>query len=219
MTINTTPPPAIATPVPDPEGRGTVLRIVYAHHVDGETLAFQLFHRYAHRLQNGTEIPDKITHSEVMELLGELGAACAEGWHSSANEPTEDASAEAWTWVRAQVNRLFPDLTWRVESDRRMNMPGVGDDRIADIVIRARPLESDLTRPATMFDPALTYYADGTQVVMRARGTERSGRTFGMAEGGAPYAFQTVRWDNGSADLVAPQVLHRADSMAPGGAV
>lgn len=217
MVINTTPSPAIATLVPDSEGHGTVLRIVYAHHLDGESLAFQLFHQYVHRLQAGSPLPDEITRSEVMTLLGEQGASCAEGWHSSANEPTEEASAEAWQWVCAQVNRLFPGLSWKVEPDRRMNIPGVDDDKVADIVIRARPLASDVTRPATMFDPALTYYADGTHVVMRARGTERSGRTFGVAEGAAPYAYQAVRWDDVGADLVAPHVLRRAESTPQDG--
>lgn len=217
MVINTTPPPAIATLVPDSEGHGMVLRIVYAHHLDGESLAFQLFHRYVHRLQAGTQLPDEITRSEVMALLGEQGADCAEGWHSSANEPTEEASAEAWQWVCAQVNRLFPGLSWKVEPDRRMNIPGVDDDKVADIVIRARPLASDVTRPSTMFDPALTYYADGTHVVMRARGTERSGRTFGVAEGAASYAYQAVRWDDVGADLVAPHVLRRAENTTQDG--
>ncbi|KOV54578.1 hypothetical protein ADL00_29795 [Streptomyces sp. AS58] len=174
MAINTTPPPAIAALVPDSEGHGTVLRIVYAHHLDGETLAFQLFHRYVHRLQAGTQLPDEITRAEVMALLGAQGADCAEGWHSSVNEPTEAASDEAWQWVRAQVTRLFPGLSWKVEPDRRMNIPGVDADKVADIVIRARSLASDVTRPATMFDPALTYYADGT-LVMRARGQNAPG--------------------------------------------
>ncbi|ODA69745.1 hypothetical protein [Streptomyces sp. AVP053U2] len=95
MAINTTPPPAIATLVPDSEGHGTVLRIVYAHHLDGETLAFQLFHRYVHRLQAGTQLPDEITCAEVMALLGAQGADCAEGWHFSANEPTSAGRDEA----------------------------------------------------------------------------------------------------------------------------
>ncbi|MEU5137081.1 hypothetical protein [Streptomyces californicus] len=210
MAINTTPPPAIATSVPDSEGHGMVLRIVYAHHLDGETLAYQLFHQYVHRLQDGTQLPDAISRAEVMALLGERGADCAEGWHSSANEPTEDASDEAWRWVCVQVNRLFPGLTWKVEPDRRMNIPGVEDDKVADIVIRARPLASDVHRPATALDPALTYYADGTHVVMRARGATRTGRTFGVAEGSASYPYQAVRWDDLGADLVAPHVLSRA---------
>ncbi|OEJ29056.1 hypothetical protein AS594_36260 [Streptomyces agglomeratus] len=115
------------------------------------------------------------------------------------------------------MNRLFPDLSWKVEPDRRMNIPGVDEDKVADIVIRARPLTSDVTRPATMFDPALTYYADGTHVVMRAQGTERSGHAFGLAEGAAPYCFQAVRWDDGGADLVAPHVLHRVENQAQDG--
>lgn len=153
-----------------------------------------------------------------MALLGEQGADCAEGWHSSANEATEEASNEAWQWVRDQVNRLFPGLSWKVEPDRRMNMPGIDADQVADIVIRARPLASDVTRPATMFDPALTYYADGTHLVMRARGTERLGHAFGMADG-TPYAFQAVRWEDGGADLIAPHVLHRVETRDEGDTV
>ncbi|RSS81549.1 hypothetical protein EF919_40065, partial [Streptomyces sp. WAC02707] len=54
---------------------------------------------------------------------------------------------------------------------------------------------------------------DGTHVVMRARGTTRSGRTFGMAKGAASYAYQAVRWDDQGADLVAPYVLRRAENQ------
>lgn len=91
--------------------------------------------------------------------------------------------------------------------------------KLADIEQRARSLEADVVTPPTMFDPELTYYADGTRVVMRAaKGTEeRMGTTFGMAGSGLPnvYAFQAVRWDDGSADLIAPHVLHRAEPATP----
>ncbi|MGW3971052.1 hypothetical protein ACWEFD_17355 [Streptomyces ardesiacus] len=83
--------------------------------------------------------------------------------------------------------------------------------KVADIERRVRPLDADTVTTATMFDPELTYYTDGTRVVMRAKDTERTGTTFGVADGAAPYAYQAVRWDNGGADLVAPHVLHRAD--------
>ncbi|GAA0574788.1 hypothetical protein [Streptomyces mordarskii] len=83
--------------------------------------------------------------------------------------------------------------------------------KVADIERRVRPLDADTTTPKTMFDPELTYYADGTPVVMRAKGIERTGSTFGMADGAA-YAYQAVRWDDGGADLVAPHVLHRAEA-------
>lgn len=83
--------------------------------------------------------------------------------------------------------------------------------KVADIERRVRPLDADTVTPRTMFDPELTYYADGTRVVMRAKGTERTGTTFGMAHGAAAYAYQAVRWDDGGADLVAPHVLRRAD--------
>ncbi|MFI7089502.1 hypothetical protein ACIBUR_38690 [Streptomyces anulatus] len=45
---------------------------------------------------------------------------------------------------------------------------------------------------------------------MLAGKAERRGVTFGVADGAAPYAYQAVRWKSGGADLVAPQVLHRA---------
>ncbi|MEU0950459.1 hypothetical protein ABZ379_48750 [Streptomyces canus] len=87
--------------------------------------------------------------------------------------------------------------------------------KLADIERRVRPLEADTVTAATMFDRELTYYADGTRVVMRAKGTERTGTTFGMAGSGLPnvYAYQAVRWDDGDADLVAPHVLHRAEPV------
>lgn len=66
-----------------------------------------------------------------------------------------------------------------------------------------------------MYDPELTYFADGTDVVMRARGEERRGVTYGVSEDGATYARQAVRWDDGGEDLIAPHVLHRADEVAP----
>ncbi|MFK0154210.1 hypothetical protein ACIQVK_19320 [Streptomyces sp. NPDC090493] len=88
--------------------------------------------------------------------------------------------------------------------------------KVADIERRVRPLDADTVTAATMFAPQLTYYADGTQVVMRAKDTERTGVTFGMAGSGLPnvYAYQAVRWDDGGADLVAPHVLRRADQAA-----
>ncbi|MDH6489622.1 hypothetical protein [Streptomyces sp. SAI-127] len=88
--------------------------------------------------------------------------------------------------------------------------------KIADIERRVHPVEADTVTAATMFDPELTYYADGTRVVMRAKDTERTGTTFGKAGSGLPnvYAYQAVRWDDGDADLIAPHVLHRADQDA-----
>ncbi|MDX3020120.1 hypothetical protein [Streptomyces acidiscabies] len=86
--------------------------------------------------------------------------------------------------------------------------------KVADIERRVRPLDADTVTAVTMFDPELTYYADGTRVVMRAKDTERTGTTFGMADGAAPYAYQAVRWEDGGADLVVPHVLHRADQDA-----
>jgi hypothetical protein len=127
MTINSTPPPAICTEVLDPQGRGTVLQVVYAHHLDGETLAMRLFDAYGHRPENGDALPDEVPAHTVMELLGAQGAHCAEGWHVSANEPTQEAWDEVWPWAQAQVRRLFPSLTWSVEPERRIALPWDAD--------------------------------------------------------------------------------------------
>lgn len=84
------------------------------------------------------------------------------------------------------------------------------------------PLSTDLIVPASMFDPELTYYADGTRVVVRGAHPAASlpnGRR-GVAAGkvsGAPYAFQRVVWDDGGEDDVAPHVLARAVDPAKRG--
>lgn len=74
-----------------------------------------------------------------------------------------------------------------------------------------QPLPADMTVPATMWDPALTYYADGTAVIMTWDGGTRAGVTCGMTRGGIPYEFQAVRWADDSVSRVAPHVLRRAE--------
>jgi len=123
MAINNAPPKATCLPIDDPEGRGTVLRVVYAHCLDGETLAMRLFDAYAHRPENGEALPDEITIQTLSEHLGMQGSNCAEGWHASATEPSQQAWDEVWPWAQAQVRRLFPDLTWSVEPERRLALP------------------------------------------------------------------------------------------------
>lgn len=78
-----------------------------------------------------------------------------------------------------------------------------------------KPLPQDVTTPATMFDPELTYYADGTPVVMRWTGGEKSGTTAGMTVGRRPYAFQAVTFEDGTTSNVAPHALHRAEPATP----
>jgi nucleotidyltransferase/DNA polymerase involved in DNA repair len=53
MPINTAPPPAQYEVVPDPEGGGIVLQVVYAHHLDGETLAMRLYEAFAYCPEHG----------------------------------------------------------------------------------------------------------------------------------------------------------------------
>ncbi|MBT2492364.1 hypothetical protein J7E96_28410 [Streptomyces sp. ISL-96] len=80
---------------------------------------------------------------------------------------------------------------------------------------RIKALTEDVTTPATMFDPELTYYADGTPVVMRWTGGEKPGTTAGMTVDRGPYAFQAVTFEDGTTSNVAPHVLHRIDPPAP----
>lgn len=72
-------------------------------------------------------------------------------------------------------------------------------------------VDADKVVPAGMFDPELTYYADGTHVVMRAQGAEQHGVTIGMTTNASPYQFQAVRFADGTVKNVAPHVLHRDD--------
>lgn len=71
-----------------------------------------------------------------------------------------------------------------------------------------RQLERDETTAPTPFDPALTYFADGTKVIMKTQGATRAGVACGRLLG-SPYDFQAVRFD-GEVAYVAPHVLVRA---------
>lgn len=70
-------------------------------------------------------------------------------------------------------------------------------------------LTTDKVVPAGMFDPELTYYADGTHVVMRTQDIEQRGVAVGMTTDAGPYQFQSVRFADGTVKNVAPHVLHR----------
>jgi hypothetical protein len=78
-----------------------------------------------------------------------------------------------------------------------------------------RALDADETTAPTMFDPALTFYADGTPVVARAAGLD--GERRGIAAGrvkGFPYDFQLIRWNDGGEHAVAPHVVSRDEMPA-----
>lgn len=123
MTINTAPAPATSESVPDTQGRGTVLRVTAIHHLDGETLALRLFEAYAHHPDDGDPLPEEVTAATVMEVLAKQTVLCAEGWHESANEPTQQAWDQVWPWAQDHIRRLFPDLTWNVEGGHRTLNP------------------------------------------------------------------------------------------------
>jgi hypothetical protein len=107
----------------DPDGRGVVLQVTQAHNLDGETLALRLYNAYAKVPENGETLPAEITVETLMAHLGEQGASCAEGWHHYESEPTQQAWDEVWPWAQDQVRRLFPNLAWNVEPERRIVLP------------------------------------------------------------------------------------------------
>jgi hypothetical protein len=75
-----------------------------------------------------------------------------------------------------------------------------------------RPLTEDATTRATIFDDALTYYADGTRVIRRGHDPrpDTVGTTAGMTVDAVPYQLQVVNWDNGNTTHTAPHVLEKA---------
>lgn len=77
------------------------------------------------------------------------------------------------------------------------------------------PLQNDVTVQATMFDPELTYYRDGTAVAVRWAGGEQLGTTAGMTTDRRPYPFQVVRYQDGSTVNAAPHVVHKLAGPGP----
>lgn len=77
---------------------------------------------------------------------------------------------------------------------------------------KTRSLVVSVTTEATASEPAFTYYADGTDVmVVWDEGRKsRRGTTAGMTTNTRPYPFQLVRWSDGTTDTVAPHVIHLA---------
>lgn len=69
------------------------------------------------------------------------------------------------------------------------------------------PLSDDLTVKATMWDPELTYYRDGTRVLRRGIAKPTHGTAVGITLDAIPYQFQVVKWDDGTETNTAPHVL------------
>ena len=74
------------------------------------------------------------------------------------------------------------------------------------------PVTADFFDPATMSDPELQFFADGTDVMMIWDGGRKGkrGTTIGVTDGKSPYRYQRVRFFDGTESNVAPHVLHRS---------
>ncbi len=74
------------------------------------------------------------------------------------------------------------------------------------------PLAADVKVPATMFLPELTFYADGTELMMIWDGGRKGRRvtTVGMTKGAVGQEFQACRYPDGSVHNVDPRVLHKS---------
>ncbi|MFF4323731.1 hypothetical protein [Streptomyces sp. NPDC001568] len=113
--------PATYRLIPGPDG-STVAQVIHGTHIDGETLAARLYDYYVHRQDEGDELPTDLTIDTVLHHLGKQSTICVEGWHQSINEPGDEAAEITWKWARAQVERLFPELSWTVDPDQRHAM-------------------------------------------------------------------------------------------------
>lgn len=119
------------------------------------------------------------------------------------------ASVRNSAWDRRTYDIVTPESAaqWEAEVAEAADAAKTPKKITADV----EHLAEDTTVPATVFDPELTYYADGTRVRMTWSGGTKEGTTFGRYIGAGPYAFQAVRWDDGSEDGVAPHTLTRVD--------
>lgn len=85
-----------------------------------------------------------------------------------------------------------------------------------DIEAEVTSLAEDFTTPPSMFaaESELTYYADGTRVIVRGSSKDgRTGTTIGVKHA-FPYPFQAVRWDDGDSSCIAPHPLRRIEVAA-----
>ncbi|MFE2911459.1 hypothetical protein [Kitasatospora indigofera] len=87
------------------------LTVVTPVRMDAEAIAAKLYATYWATSEIGEELPD-LTRSQVLDILGRLTAECADGWHESLNGPGHRAHEETEAWARAQVTRLYPELSW-----------------------------------------------------------------------------------------------------------
>ncbi|WP_431983937.1 hypothetical protein [Streptomyces qinglanensis] len=145
-------------------------------------------------------------------ITEERGDCFGEPVFPELDEPVRRVADGRYTTAADVAEAIARQLGFRLEPRHTAAMGETAQskqERTADIEARVLALDADERRPATMFDPELTYYGDGTAVAVRGDG--KTGTTFGVVPG-EPYAYQAVRWADGSADAVAPHILHRADS-------
>ena len=150
-----------------------------------------------------------MTVSELRKLAAELGIS----GRSTMKKAELIAALSADEFV--SIIELKAGIAEAEAEEREMNEIRA---EIAAEKSHVEALTADKVVPAGMFDPELTYYADGTYVVMRAQGTEQQGIAVGMTVNAGPYQFQAVRFSDGTVKNVAPHVLHRDDIgyLAPG---
>lgn len=143
-----------------------------------------------------------MTVSELRKLAAELGIS----GRSTMKKAELIAALSADEFV--SIIELKAGIAEAEAEEREMNEIRA---EIAAEKSHVEALTADKVVPAGMFDPELTYYADGTYVVMRAQGTEQQGIAVGMTVNAGPYQFQAVRFSDGTVKNVAPHVLHRDD--------
>ncbi|MEU0218725.1 hypothetical protein ABZ281_28130 [Streptomyces sp. NPDC006265] len=123
MSLNVTPLNDVALPEPaghevveDRVDRGPVLRVTPSFNLDGLTLSAFIYEKYAFHLDNEEALPESLTVDDVMRIITERQAICAQGWHEHVNEPSHESHEAAEKFAEHWARRLFPNITWRVET-------------------------------------------------------------------------------------------------------
>lgn len=153
-------------------------------------------------------VTDTLNSKNVAELRKLAACYSIAGRSTMKKAELIDKLIDAGVETRIAIDEITPEQQARFAE--QVTAAGI---RSANVVEKSNveAVTADKIVPAGMFDPELTYYADGTHVVMRARGTEQQGIAVGMTTDASPYQFQAVRFADGTVKNVAPHVLHRAE--------